>query len=104
MNWDMLIGRGWGPDYGDPKTYVDALTQIVETCQLIKGLNWTGSEVGNDAAAKEAIGLYEFQALKDAADAVVDDNDKRFELYAKAEAFLLDNAIFIPYCSMWRIQ
>ncbi|MGM9979750.1 MAG: peptide ABC transporter substrate-binding protein, partial [Turicibacter bilis] len=73
------------PDSGDMLAY--------------QGLNWTGSEVGNDAAAKEAIGLYEFQALKDAADAVVDDNDKRFELYAKAEAFLLDNAIFIPYCS-----
>lgn len=99
MNWDMLIGRGWGPDYGDPKTYVDVFDPDSGDMLAYQGLNWTGSEVGNDAAAKEAIGLYEFQALKDAADAVVDDNDKRFELYAKAEAFLLDNAIFIPYCS-----
>ena len=73
------------PDNGDMLAY--------------QGLNWTGSEVGDDAAIKETIGLYEFKALKDAADAVVDDNDERFALYAKAEAYLIDNALFIPYVS-----
>ena len=89
MNWDMYDWSGWGPDYGDPKTYVDVFDPDSGDMLKYQGLNWTGSEVGNDAAAKEAIGLYEFQALKDAADAVVDDNDKRFELYAKAEALLI---------------
>ena len=32
MNWDMYIGRGWGPDYGDPKLMLMSSIQIVETC------------------------------------------------------------------------
>ncbi|HAX72020.1 MAG TPA: peptide ABC transporter substrate-binding protein [Firmicutes bacterium] len=96
VNSDLYINAGWGPDYGDPKTYVDILDPDSGDMLKYFGLDWTGSEVGDDAAVKEAIGLYEFQALKDAADAVVDDNDKRFELYAKAEAYLLDNAYFLP--------
>lgn len=97
MNTDLYIGTGWGPDYGDPKTYVDIMDPDSGDMLKYLGLNWTGSEVGEDAAVKEAIGLYEFKALKDAAEAVIDDNDKRFELYAQAEAYLLDNALFIPY-------
>lgn len=99
MNCDMVIGRGWGPDYGDPKTYIDVFDPDNGDMLAYQGLNWTGSEVGDDAAIKETIGLYEFKALKDAADAVVDDNDERFALYAKAEAYLIDNALFIPYVS-----
>lgn len=97
MNTDLYIGTGWGPDYGDPKTYVDIMDPDSGDMLKYLGLNWTGSEVGEDAAVKEAIGLYEFKALKDAAEAVIDDNDTRFELYAQAEAYLLDNALFIPY-------
>ena len=97
MNCDIYIGTGWGPDYGDPKTYIDVFDPDSGDMLKYLGLNWTGSEVGEDAAVKEAIGLYEFQELKNAAEAVIDDNDKRFELYAKAEAYLIDNALFIPY-------
>ncbi|MGL4374248.1 MAG: ABC transporter substrate-binding protein, partial [Turicibacter sp.] len=97
INSDLYVGQGWGPDYGDPKTYVDIVDP--DSGDMLKwfGLNWTGTEVGNDAAVKEAIGLYEFQGLKNKAAAVVDDNDKRFELYAKAEAYLIDAGIFLPY-------
>ncbi|MTL35717.1 peptide ABC transporter substrate-binding protein, partial [Turicibacter sanguinis] len=97
MNCDLYIGAGWGPDYGDPKTYVDIVDPDSGDMLKYFGLNWTGSEVGDDAAVKEAIGLYEFQALKNAAEAIVDDLDLRYELYAKAEAYLLENAILIPY-------
>ncbi len=97
MNCDIYIGTGWGPDYGDPKTYVDVMDPDSGDMLKYLGLNWTGTEVGDDAAVKEAIGLYEFQELKNAAEAVVDDNDTRFELYAKAEAYLIDHALFIPY-------
>lgn len=99
MNCDMVIGRGWGPDYGDPKTYIDVFDPDNGDMLAYQGLNWTGSEVGDDAAIKETIGLYEFKELKDAADTVVDDNDERFALYAKAEAYLIDHALFIPYVS-----
>lgn len=97
QNGDLVLGAGWGPDYGDPKTYIDVADPDNGDMLKYFGLNWTGQEIGNDAAVKDAIGLYEYQALKDAADAVVDDLDLRYELYAKAEAYLLENALIIPY-------
>ena len=99
MNADLIIGRGWGPDYGDPKTYIDVFDPDNGDMLAYQGLNWTGEEVGDDAAIKETVGFYEFKALKDAADAVNDNNDERFALYAKAEAYLIDNALIIPYSS-----
>ena len=42
------------------------------------------------------LGMKQYQALLDAADAITDDLDKRYEAYAKAEAYLLDNALFVP--------
>lgn len=84
-------------DYGDSKIYVDVFNLDNGDMLQQLGLNWTTTEVGDDADVKGAIGLYGFQQLKDTADAVVDNNDERFELYTKAEAYLNDKALFIPY-------
>ena len=48
---------------------------------------------------KETIGLYIFQELKDLANEEVENLDKRYELYADAEAYALDQAYFIPLYS-----
>ena len=67
------------------------------------GLCFYGSnEYDNDAdnkandAAIEAVGLLDYQKMIDDAYAINDDLDARYEAEAKAEAYLLDNAIAIP--------
>ncbi len=93
---DVAFGAGWGPDYGDPLTYIN--------CYNIKNgdmLNYSGlnldSEVPSDSdiAAKKAIGLEDTQAVMDQASAAV--GDERIELFAKCEAMLLTNGILRPY-------
>ena len=48
----------------------------------------------NDAAI-EASGLLTYQEMIDEAYAINDDLDKRYEAEAKAEAYLLDNALYV---------
>jgi len=95
-NYDINIGSGWGPDYGDPKTYVQTLSPI--NGDLLKGM---GFEAGADtnAAAKEAAGFFEFQELLDAANAEIKDIDKRYELFAAAEAYLIGHSLILPNVS-----
>ncbi len=49
----------------------------------------------NDKIMQE-IGLLKYYDMLQTADAEYNDLDKRYELYAEAEAFLLDNAIVLP--------
>ncbi len=101
-NTDFQLGQGWGPDYGDPKTYVNIFDPDQGDMLTYVGLNWEtdANHSESDKNAKEALGLYEFQKLIQEADAIVDDNDARFAKYAEAEAWLLDHAIITPYISV----
>ena len=67
---------------------------------MLKTLGLEGSAIvqGEDPSteAKEAINLTEYDALLDKAAAIYDDENARFEAYADAEAWLLNNAIQIP--------
>ena len=85
---DFSTSVGWGPDYGDPRTYLDILDPDTGAILSNIGLDYTGKEVGDDAAAKEAINYDEFEALLDTANGILDDLDARYEAYAKAEAWL----------------
>ena len=60
------------------------------------GLNQAVIETEEDRQIKEQIGLNKFGYLKQAASDVVNDPDLRYELYAQAEAFAIDQAYFIP--------
>ncbi len=93
---DFSFGAGWGPDYGDPLTYINCYN--VENGDMLNysGLNLaseTESESGK--ATKEAIGLYEIQKVMDEASKAV--GDERIELFAKCEAMLLTGGILRPY-------
>ncbi|HAX72125.1 MAG TPA: peptide ABC transporter substrate-binding protein [Firmicutes bacterium] len=97
VNTDLYFASAWSPDYGDPKTYLDTLDPDCGDLLKSFGLNYTGSEVGEDAIIKKRIGLYEYKALKEAADSEYYDLDKRYERYAKTEAYAIDQAYLIPY-------
>ena len=93
---DFAFGAGWGPDYGDPLTYINCYNVANGDMLNYSGLNLeneTESESGK--AAKETIGLYEFQKVLDQAIAAV--GDERIELFAKCEAMLLTGGILRPY-------
>lgn len=78
---------GWGPDYADPETYTDPFISYVTSYNRV-GL------------AKEYIdsdGVSQYTKLVEAAKLEQIDLSKRYEAFANAEAFLLENALIIPF-------
>ncbi|MEA5027077.1 MAG: ABC transporter substrate-binding protein [Erysipelotrichaceae bacterium] len=94
-NYDINLYSGWGPDYVDPKTYVSIYNARNGDFLALLGLSNAGEDAASDAIA-EKVGLTEYTALIDAADAIKSDLDARYDAYAKAEAFLLSKAIITP--------
>ncbi len=96
VNTDLVFSAGWSPDYGDPKSYLDILDP--DNGDLLKsfGLNRSAIQSQEEKELKQQIGLYIFKELKEAANLEVSDMDKRYQLYATAEAYALDQAYFIP--------
>ena len=95
-DYDISTASGWGPDYADPKTFCDVYSIANNGAFLTNiGLYPEGENVQSDAAA-QAVGLDEYQQLLDEADAIKSDLDARYEAYAKADAWILANAVYIP--------
>ncbi|MEI7667481.1 MAG: ABC transporter substrate-binding protein, partial [Erysipelotrichaceae bacterium] len=96
QNYDINLGSGWGPDYGDPKTYVNTLNpdngDLLKSFGLLNGLD-------QDVAAKTAIGLLAFGTLNEAANAILTDMDARYAAYAAAEAYLIGHGLILPNVS-----
>ena len=97
-DFDISNASGWGPDYVDPSTYLNIYDS--RTGDMLKTLGLEGSALveGEDPSkeAKEAIGLAEYDALLDKANAIFENTDERYAAYAEAEAWLLNNVIQIP--------
>ena len=93
---DFAFSAGWGPDYGDPLTYINCYNVSNGDMLNYSGLN-LASETESDSgkAAKETIGLYEFQKVLDEAVNAV--GDERIDLFAKCEAMLLTGGIIHPF-------
>lgn len=114
--WDISTSTGWGYDYVDPKSYLSIFSPVNgDVIRNSMGLNYYGenqfdgieltgpngeavssaeANAANDAAI-EASGLLTYQEMIDEAYAINDDLDKRYEAEAKAEAYLLDNALYV---------
>ena len=114
--WDISTSTGWGYDYVDPKSYLSIFSPVNgDVIRNSMGLNYygenqfdgieltgpNGEAVSSDEANKandaaiEASGLLKYQEMIDEAYAINDDLDKRYEAEAKAEAYLLDNALYV---------
>ena len=93
---DFSFGAGWGPDYGDPLTYIHCYDAVEGDMLQYSGLDLAGeTELESGKAAKEAIGLYEVKDMIDAA--AVLSGDDRIKAFAKIEAKLLAEGIFRSY-------
>ena len=75
----------WGPDYADPNTYTDPFYDGT--------YNWP--ELATEYLDEN--GVSEYYKLVDAARDITDDLQARYNAYAEAEAFLIKNAIIVPY-------
>ena len=97
-DFDISTASGWGPDYQDPSTYLNIYKSTTGDLLTTLGLDAVTDPNAADPSAdvKKALGLEEYDALLDAADAITDDTDARYTAYAKAEAWLLDNVLQIP--------
>ncbi len=93
---DFSFGAGWGPDYGDPLTYINCFD-----AQNGDMLNYSGLDLADEGetesgkAAKQAIGLYDITDLINAAATL--GGDERIDAFAKIEAMLLTQGILRPY-------
>jgi len=95
-NADLLFYGGWGPDYEDPRTYLNIF--LPDNGDMLQNLGFTIKSLSNDAdeKLKEELGFTKYGEMCNEADAIVDNNDKRFEKYAEAEAYFLDLALVRP--------
>lgn len=93
---DLVFGAGWGPDYGDPLTYLHCFDVHDGDMLNYSGINIESQGQSEEQkAVLETLGLNEVQEVVDQATAAT--GDERIELFAKAEAMLLTNGILRPY-------
>ena len=89
-----LNGTGWGPDYQDPATYLNILD-----AKKGSALKHLGITRGKDSEVMAQVGLDEYKKLLDDAAAETSDLNKRYEKYAKAQAWVSDSSLLIPVAS-----
>lgn len=95
---DLVFGAGWGPDYGDPLTYLHCFDVHNGDMLNYSGINIESQGQSEEQkAVLETLGLNEVQEIVDQATAAT--GDERIELFAKAEAMLLTNGILRPYAT-----
>ena len=93
---DFSFGAGWGPDYGDPLTYINCFNAVNGDMLNYSGLDLADEgETESGKAAKQAIGLYDITDLINAAATL--GGDERIDAFAKIEAMLLTQGILRPY-------
>ena len=93
---DLVFGAGWGPDYGDPLTYLHCFDIHDGDMLNYSGINIESQgQYEKQKAVLETLGINQVQEVVDQATAAT--GDERIELFAKAEAMLLTNGILRPY-------
>lgn len=100
-----LSYAGWSPDYEDPKSYLNILSPVNGDMMRYLGIDpeMHGLATDVDKANAQAVGLYEYQKLLDAADKIVDNPNERYKAYAKAEAYAIENALVLT-TQCWKIN
>ncbi|MGN1342995.1 MAG: peptide ABC transporter substrate-binding protein, partial [Traorella sp.] len=96
-DYDINTFTGWGPDYPDPKTFLDLFSTTEGYYLTSLGLHRSTEANYNaaDEAAFKALGLDEYETYYQQAKAETQDMDKRYEAFAKCDAILTANAIVI---------
>ena len=98
-DFDISTYTGWGPDYLDPKTFVDIYSPTVgyymHACGLTDSI-FSPDDYGSDDDVKAQVGWDTYETLYRAADAITDDLDARYRAFAEADAYLIEHCLYIP--------
>ncbi|MDO4198461.1 MAG: ABC transporter substrate-binding protein [Erysipelotrichaceae bacterium] len=99
-DYDISTFTGWGPDYVDPKTFVEIYSPVdgyyMHSCGLTDLGATNSPDYGSDDDIKAEVGFDQYEELYRAADAIKDDMDARYAAFAKADAYLLAEGLYIP--------
>ena len=98
-NFDLGNYTGWGPDYGDPYTFLQTLEPGSYKGAMLQFFGLDAVDEGTDKAAATAIGLYDYAKKVEVANGIYNDISKRFKLFAEAEAQIIDDAVILPWMS-----
>ena len=93
--------NGWGADFADPVNFLGQETYGDDNAYYSKAY----SKI-NNATDKKLIATYkEFTDMVNTAKAITDDLDARYAAFAKAEAYMLQHALVIPwsYEVTWKV-
>lgn len=96
-----FVLNGWGADYGDPQNFLGQETYGEDSAYY--SMNYSNI---NEATDEDLINTYkEFTDLVNTANAITDDMDARYEAYAEAEKFMIENVLTLPcnYNIAWQL-
>ncbi len=94
-DYDIYLNGGWSGDYLDPSTYLNIMDATEVGSQTVQ----VGLDGGKANEVANKVGFDEYKKLLSAAEAEKQDVVKRYTLFAKAQAWLTDSALLIPYMS-----
>jgi len=84
--------NGWGADFGDPVNFVGQETYGEDNAYYSQSY----SKI-NNATDPELIETYKtFTAMVNEGRAITNDNDARYDAFAKSEAYMVEHALVIP--------
>lgn len=87
---------GWGADYGDPQNYLGQETYGNDTAYYTRTLSNVNDLVEDETNQALLDAYKEYTSLVEAADAIHENLDDRYEAFAEAEAYLIRHALTIP--------
>ncbi|MGT2667667.1 peptide ABC transporter substrate-binding protein [Streptococcus rifensis] len=94
VDYDISLASGWGPDFQDPSTYLD----IFDTSKEGTMTYTIGIDGGTDSEIAKKVGFDAYSELLATA-SKEQDPAERYAAYAKAQAWLVDESVVIPYIS-----
>ncbi|MGT2667668.1 peptide ABC transporter substrate-binding protein [Streptococcus rifensis] len=95
LDYDLSLATGWGPDFEDPSTYLD----IFDTSVSGSHSYVIGVDGGSNSEAGKKAGFDDYNAMLAEASSETSDVTARYNQYAKAQAWLVDSSVIIPYIS-----
>lgn len=88
----------WGADYADPQTWTDPFKRDNTYNFMNQDAGRTLGETPCDHKGAETQAMAEeYYRLVDAAKAITDDPQGRYDAFAQAEAYLIRHAVIVPY-------
>ena len=91
-----FVINGWGADYGDPQNYLGQETYGNDNAYFSASYNYINEVEANENTQNLIDTFVTFTEMVEAADAIHDDLDARYQAYAEAEAYMIQHAICIP--------